>query len=83
MFLDPCPMMKLVRNTFESKRLILDNEGRKIKWQFLINLLKLQSSKTLTFANKLTPRHIDFRNQVMKVKLATQLLSKSVASKSM
>lgn len=30
-FLDPCHMMKLVRNTFESKRLILDNEGREIK----------------------------------------------------
>lgn len=39
----------------------------------------MQKSETLTFANKLTPRHIDFRNQIMKVKLATQLLSKSVA----
>lgn len=79
-FLDPCHMVKLVRNTFESKRIIFDNEGGEIKWQFLINLLKLQSSETLTFANKLTPRNIDFRNQIMKVKLATQLLSRSVAT---
>lgn len=78
-FLDPCHMIKLVRNTFEAKRVIFDNHGE-IKWQFLDNLLKIQTKETLNFANKLTPRHLDFRNQIMKVKLATQLLSMSVAN---
>lgn len=36
----------------------------------------------LRFANKLRQRHISFSNQIMKVKLATQLLSMSVAKSS-
>lgn len=79
-FLDPCHMLKLVRNTFESKRVLFDSEGKEIQWKLLENLLSLQTNETLNFANKLSARHINFRNQIMKVKLATQLLSKSVAT---
>ncbi|CAB3224875.1 unnamed protein product [Arctia plantaginis] len=78
-FLDPCHVIKLIRNSFENKRLLFDQNGKKIKWQLLINLNKLQMKDGLRFANKLTPRHVYFRNQIMKVRLATQLLSKSVA----
>ncbi|RVE41326.1 hypothetical protein evm_014021 [Chilo suppressalis] len=78
-FLDPCHVIKLIRNTFGKKRLFFDEDGKKIRWQLLINLNKLQMNEGLTFANKLTPRHLHFRNQIMKVKLATQLLSMSVA----
>ncbi|CAH2109301.1 unnamed protein product [Euphydryas editha] len=73
-FLDPCHVIKLIRNTFERKRVIFDGNNGQIRWQLLINLNKLQQSEGLRFANKLTPRHISFRNQIMKVKLATQLL---------
>lgn len=78
-FIDPCHVIKLIRNTFEKKRLLFDKNNRQIKWQLLINLNKLQQNEGLRFANKLTPRHIQFRNNIMKVKLATQLLSMSVA----
>lgn len=78
-FLDPCHVIKLIRNSFEKKRLLFDQDCKKIKWQLLINLNKLQMKDGLRFANKLTPRHVYFRNQIMKVRLATQLLSKSVA----
>lgn len=78
-FPDPCHMVKLIRNTFESMKIFFDDEGREVKWQFLVNLVNLQNNEKLTFANKLTPRHLEFRNQIMKVKLATQLLSMSVA----
>lgn len=78
-FIDPCHVIKLIRNTFEKKRLLYDENDKQIKWQLLINLNKLQQNEGLNFANKLTPRHIDFRNHIMKVKLATQLLSTSVA----
>lgn len=36
-FLDPCHMIKLVRNTFEAKTIILDDEDQQIQW----NLLKI------------------------------------------
>lgn len=78
--LDACHMIKLVRNTFEAKRLIYNGNGKHIRWQFLIDLLKLQKNLGLNFANKLTARHIHFRNEVMKVKLATQVMSMSVAN---
>lgn len=78
-FLDPCHTIKLIRNTFERKRLMFDGNNGQIRWQLLINLNKLQQNEGLHFANKLTTRHISFRNQIMKVKLATQLLSMSVA----
>lgn len=78
-FLDPCHMIKLVRNTFESKKIIFNPDGKLIKWQLIVNLNRLQKSAGLNFANKLSNRHIAFRNEVMKVKLATQLLSRSIA----
>lgn len=74
-------MIKLVRNSFESKRKFFDGSGRKIRWQLLENLVKLQKNVGLNFANKITPRHIYFRNEVMKVKLATQLMSVANALK--
>lgn len=78
--LDPCHMIKLVRNTFESKRLIFDNNNKEIRWQLLRNLNGFQINEGLHFANKIGNRHINFRNEIMKVKLATQLLSMSVAN---
>lgn len=78
-FLDPYHVIKLIRNTFEKKRLFFYEGGKKIRCQLLINLNKLQTKEGLRFGNKITPRHLHFRNQIIKVKLATQLLSKSVA----
>ena len=39
----------------------------------------LQEKEGLKYANKITSRHINFHKQKMKVKLAAQLLSSSVA----
>ncbi|KAG6439035.1 hypothetical protein O3G_MSEX000428, partial [Manduca sexta] len=78
--LDACHMIKLVRNSFEAKRLIFDESGKRIRWQLLINLVKFQKNVGLNFANKISVRHIHFRNEVMKVKLATQIMSMSVAN---
>lgn len=79
-FLDPCHMVKLVRNTFESKKGFVDENGHSVQWRFLQELKKVQDNLGLHFANKLTERHLNFRNSIMNVKLATQLLSNSVAT---
>lgn len=78
-FLDICHMLKLVRNTFGQWGILLDKDGRKIQWQYLIELYKLQESEGLRLANKLKKVHICWKQQKMKVNLAAQALSASVA----
>lgn len=47
--------------------------------KFIEKLNKLQEREGFHLANKLTKRHINFRNNVTKVKLATQVYSESIA----
>lgn len=72
-------MLKLVRNTIGKSKTFIDNEQRNIEWAYLVELHKLQTMETFHLANKLTIRHIEYHKQKMKVKLAAQLLSQSVA----
>ncbi|CAG4936009.1 unnamed protein product [Colias eurytheme] len=75
---DPCHNIKLIRNAWGEKKVFLDSEGNEISWIFVERLLELQAIEGLHAANKLTVAHVNYENQKMKVKLATQLLSKSV-----
>lgn len=76
---DPVHDLKLVRNTFASKGFILNKNGEKASWDHIKALEKLQSENGLHLANKLRFRHINFYKQKMKVSLAAQTLSESVA----
>jgi DNA transposase THAP9 len=82
-FLDMSHAIKLVRNNFEKCgviTIIKDNEEGVIDWGHIVELERLQSSKGLHLGNRLTPNHINFNNEIMKVKLAAQILSESVAA---
>lgn len=59
--------------------ILIDKGDNQIKFKFLSLLLDLQTEKGLHLANKLKQAHIFFSKQKMKVRLATQLFSKSVA----
>lgn len=50
-----------------------------ISWDFIERLHELQEILHFKLANKLTSTHIRFRNSIMKVKFAAQVLSSSVA----
>lgn len=76
---DPCHMIKLIRNAFGEKKKFVDDEGKTISWQYIEELHKLQESEELHFANRLRGKHVHYENNKMKVHLATQLFSKSVA----
>lgn len=76
---DPSHMIKLVRNTFGDKKIMIDENGKIIDYRLIIKLCELQETEGLHLANKLRRQHIQFFKQKMKVKLATQLLSRSVA----
>lgn len=78
-FLDPAHMIKLVRNSFEYYKEFKDADGKDIKWNHIELLHQLQEDEKFHAANKLRSEHIVFKKNVMKVKLATQLFSRSVA----
>ena len=78
-FLDVCHMLKLVRNTLGQSEIIVDELGNKIRWFYIVELQKLQENEGFHLANKLRKAHVKFNTQKMKVNLATQTLSSSVA----
>lgn len=78
-FIDPCHTIKLIRNAFGELRVFFDSLSRKIDYYYLEALYNLQENKGLHLANKIKKPHIFFQKQKMKVKLATQLFSSSVA----
>lgn len=77
--LDACHMLKLVRNCFGEKRIFKDCNDSIINFSFIDRLYELQSKEGLHAANKLKKQHMEWRRQKMKVKLAAQMLSESVA----
>lgn len=78
-FLDPSHMLKLARNALADKRIFGSSEGE-VNWKFIENLNELQNEEKLKFANNLSDNHICFQNRKMKVSLAAQTLSSSVAN---
>lgn len=79
-FLDPCHMLKLVRNTLGDEKTLIDGNGQCVQWSDLVILHNLQENEGMHLGNKLRTSHIDYRNQKMKVRLAAQIFSTSVAN---
>ena len=75
---DPCHMIKLFRNLLASYNTVISDSGR-ISWSYIKDLHSLQEDSGLRAANKLSSKHICFSNQKMKVSLAVQTFSSSVA----
>lgn len=73
-------MIKLIRNLFGDGKILYNNKNEPIKWYYLEELEKLQSDDGLRAACKLTKKNVrDWRKHKMKVRVAVQTLSKSVA----
>ena len=79
---DPCHLLKLVRNTLNDKKSVVDGNrpNRFVKYDFITKLHKLQQSEGLHLGNKLRAAHLAAFRKKMNVKLAAQLLSESVAT---
>ena len=75
--LDPCHMLKLVRNTLGEIGIVSDGFGNQIRWDHIVELSKIQTKYGLHVANKIRKKHINFQNEKMKVNLAAQVLSNS------
>ena len=77
--LDICHMLKIVRNSFATCTVIKYSTGDLVQWQFIDELHKLQTREGLHLANKLRKPHMQWQTQKMKVNIAAQTLSSSVA----
>jgi len=77
--LDLCHMLKLLRNSFDDIGIFKTSSGQYIRWKYIEELNKLQESEGLRLGNKLKSVHIQWKTQKMKVNLASQVFSKSVA----
>ena len=76
---DACHLLKNVRGAIFAYKSIQHPDIGVCEWQYLCKLQKLQEDEGLHAANKLTKKHVSFQNNKMRVKLAAQTLSASVA----
>lgn len=76
-FFDAPHMLKLVRNCLGEVKCLKDRDGRKIEWKFVERLYRSTSHDIAS--HELTKKHLDFSSIPMKVNLAVQTLSNSVA----
>lgn len=79
-FLDPAHMLKLVSNTIGDWGILYDAEDNPIEWKYFKNLVTLQENNKINLATKIRHRHINYFKEKMKVRLAAQVFSCSVAN---
>ena len=77
--LDACHLIKLVRNCFGDYAILRNNLGEVISWDLIKRLHTLQRDQGLHLANKIGQKHMNYRDNKMKVSLAVQTLSNSVS----
>lgn len=77
--LDICHMLKLARNALAEMGVFLNKDGEKISWEYIKKLSQYQDRIGLHLANKLSSAHINWQKSKMKVKLAAQVFSRSIA----
>ncbi|KYN19749.1 THAP domain-containing protein 9, partial [Trachymyrmex cornetzi] len=75
--MDPCHMLKFCRNTFNDK--FIQSPKGTISFHYIEKLHELQETEGFKFANKLSSKHIQFKNKKMNISIAAQTISRSVA----
>lgn len=74
--LDPCHMIKLVRNTLANKGTLYNED--KIEWRYLVALTQFSKSHNFQ-THKMNKKHLQWVRNQMNVRLAVQTMSNSVA----
>jgi len=76
---DACHNVKLARNALGTFGAFTDENNNLIEWRYINKLFQLQNEIGFKLANKISAAHINWKVNPMKVKLAVQTLSSSVA----
>lgn len=77
--LDPCHMEKLVRNTLGNKNVFYDDNDDQIKWSHFVELEKISRENGI-FTHKLSKKHIEWKRNIMNVRVAVETFSETVAN---
>ena len=77
--LDTSHLIKLARNTLGDLQLLFTGDGRPVMWNLVRELEKLQGDEGLHLGNRIRKEHVQYQKKKMRVYLATQVLSDSVA----
>jgi hypothetical protein len=76
---DACHLIKLMRNVLGEKGSLLWDK-KKVSWSYIVLLHQFQSFHAgLLLGNKIDKQHIEFKPNIMDVKIAVQTISNSVA----
>lgn len=78
-FIDACHNEKNVRNVIAGKKTIYDSKNRKIEWKYFEALEECSREEGFILVNKLCRKHMEWQRRKMKVDIAVQTLSNSVA----
>ena len=77
--LDGCHMAKFARNALGDLRIIRSPDEENISWDYFVEVHNLQQTEGLNLANRLNSDHNAWKRHKMKVRLAVQTFSSSVA----
>lgn len=77
--IDACHAIKLVRNALATRKVLYDSEGNAIEWKYFQALVNEQYKYGLHTAMKIRKHHLNWAQEKIKVKLATQIFSMSTA----
>ena len=75
---DPPHLIKNVRNNFKKNGVNVG--GYDVKWEYILAIWEVDSKLSIRMAPKLSSRHVDLPLARLRVRLATQVLSHSVAA---
>lgn len=81
-FFDPSHMIKLTRsrNTLARKKVLLGEQNQRIEWCYIEKLAYFYKEKQYNMTHKINQKHLQWKRQIMKVKIAVETLSASTAS---
>ena len=77
--MDPPHLIKLNRSTLGDYETLLNANDEEICWKYLTDLHELQTKEGYHLGNKMRKQHIEYKKNRMKVKFATQVMSRSVS----
>lgn len=78
-FFDICHCEKLVRKHFDNKQTLIDENGKKIKWNYIVQLVRFSQENGFSLMHKLNQSHLDWKRKPMNVRLAVETMSGKTA----
>lgn len=76
--IDPSHMEKCLRNALAGSKVLYDDHGEKVEWRYIESVYKYCKEQSM-HTNKLSKKHINWKDHKMNVAIAVETMSESVA----